>query len=299
MRKTGGKRKQVGYHILLIPDDDRPPFSLHLGPQRIRLLKIVGAILCAHVLLGAALYVVAGHQWRQNSRLRQENEALRGEVKRIEKVAAEFERLEEAHRKIRALLGLEREGGQLPQVGMGARTGEGIPPLSFLDNPGSSAATAIVGPATLSLLTERSSEAQFLAASLPTQLPVEGILTADFDPVGQGHFGIDIAARRGSVVRAAGAGLVVFAGWTPELGNLLIIYHGRGLFSYYGHNGRLLKSARSWVRKGEPIALVGSSGESSGPHLHFEIWLDGKPCDPKSYLMAFARPSEGGQAESR
>lgn len=104
-----------------------------------------------------------------------------------------------------------------------------------------------------------------------------------------GHMGVDIAAPRGSFVRAAGDGTVIFSGWTEDLGNLIILYHGNGFFTYYGHNQRLLKLRNSYVRKADVIAMVGSSGASSAPHLHFEIWKDGLPLDPKEYILAFSR----------
>ena len=88
------------------------------------------------------------------------------------------------------------------------------------------------------------------------------------------------------MIKAAGSGTIVFANWTPDLGNLIIVYHGSDIFTYYAHNMRLLK-LEGMVKKGEPIALLGSSGEtSSGPHLHFEIWRDSKPVDPKEYIFS-------------
>jgi murein DD-endopeptidase MepM/ murein hydrolase activator NlpD len=131
------------------------------------------------------------------------------------------------------------------------------------------------------------------AASLPTLLPVEGFLTTEFSaskwtpPFFRSHPGIDIAAKSGSVVLAAGDGQVVFANWTHDLGNLVIIHHGDDVFSYYGHNERLLAHDKMFVKKSEPIALLGNSGKSSGPHLHFEIWKDGVAIDPRQILLAF------------
>jgi len=131
-----------------------------------------------------------------------------------------------------------------------------------------------------------------LESSMPTYLPVEGVLTQDYDgaslsPKGK-HHGIDIAGTKGLLVKAAADVVVVFAGWTIDLGNLVIIYHGNGFFTYYGHNEQILLSRNSAVKKGEPIALLGNSGHSTAPHLHFEIWRDGMPLDPKDYLLAFA-----------
>ena len=127
--------------------------------------------------------------------------------------------------------------------------------------------------------------------SVPTFLPVEGILTSDYDQGVQQskrtHRGIDIAAARGSFVHSAADGIVVFAGWTYDLGNLLILYHGSGFFTYYGHNQRLLVTRNSLVKKGDVISLLGNSGHSSAPHLHFEIWKDGIPLDPKITCLHF------------
>jgi murein DD-endopeptidase MepM/ murein hydrolase activator NlpD len=136
---------------------------------------------------------------------------------------------------------------------------------------------------------------------LPLIMPAEGFVSQLFDP-GRGHFGMDIAARRGTPVIAPADGHVVFAGWTYEDGNMMIVAHGRGYMTVYKHNQSLLRSAQEFVRRGEAIALLGSSGRTSqGPHLHFEVWRDGVPRDPRRYLIAqttaqYAEGSNGGQA---
>ena len=81
--------------------------------------------------------------------------------------------------------------------------------------------------------------------------------------------------------------------WTPDYGNLVIIAHGGGLYSYYGHAIRTLVRQGDHVRKGQPIALLGSSGVSSAPHLHFEIWQDGKPLNPVEFIYALRRTQAG------
>jgi len=85
-------------------------------------------------------------------------------------------------------------------------------------------------------------------------------------------------------VLAAGNGTVTFAGTDPEYGNLLIIDHGLGLESRYGHNSRLSVRIGDRVTRGQPIATVGSTGNSTAPHLHLEIHKDGVPVDPRKYL---------------
>ncbi|MEW6509680.1 MAG: M23 family metallopeptidase [Bacteroidota bacterium] len=126
-------------------------------------------------------------------------------------------------------------------------------------------------------------------ASFPLLMPVQGFVTQGFDP-SRNHFGMDIAARRGTPVHAPGDGVVLFAGWTYDDGNMLIIAHGAGYLTVYKHNQALLKNALSGVRRGEPIALLGTSGKTSlGPHLHFEVWKNGTPQDPDNYLLVPTR----------
>jgi len=94
------------------------------------------------------------------------------------------------------------------------------------------------------------------------------------------HEGIDIAADQGQPVRSVKDGRVVFAGPRGTYGNAVIIDHDDGLRTLYAHNSRLLVSEGQWVTAGQSIALVGSTGRSTGPHLHFEMLLNGTPVDP-------------------
>ena len=125
--------------------------------------------------------------------------------------------------------------------------------------------------------------------AFPLLTPVEGFVTQGFDP-SRNHFGIDIAAQRGTPVYAPGDGVVLFAGWTYEDGNMLIIAHGGGYLTVYKHNQTLLKNTLNAVKRGEPIALLGSTGKTSaGQHLHFEVWRNGVPQDPEDFLLVPSR----------
>jgi murein DD-endopeptidase MepM/ murein hydrolase activator NlpD len=114
---------------------------------------------------------------------------------------------------------------------------------------------------------------------------VSGIITQRFDPERM-HFGVDYASKLGTPVYAAGDGYVVFSGWTHDDGNMLIISHAEGFLTVYKHNQSLLTPAHETVERGEPIGLLGSSGQTStGPHLHFEVWKDGVPVDPEQFVL--------------
>jgi murein DD-endopeptidase MepM/ murein hydrolase activator NlpD len=124
-----------------------------------------------------------------------------------------------------------------------------------------------------------------VSVELPLLWPATGYVSQNFDASRQ-HYGIDIAAKIGTQVYAPTDGFVVFAGWTYEDGNLLVISHGSGYLTVYKHNQALMKSPAMAVKRGELIALLGSSGQTSlGPHLHFEVWKDGIAQDPNEFLL--------------
>ncbi|NES84806.1 MAG: M23 family metallopeptidase, partial [Moorea sp. SIO2B7] len=98
------------------------------------------------------------------------------------------------------------------------------------------------------------------------------------------HSGLDFAGNYGSTIRAADNGIVIFAGWYGGYGNTIVIDHGKGLTTLYGHAKKLYVKERTRVKKGKAIAAVGSSGLSTGPHLHFEVRQNGKPVNPMKYF---------------
>jgi len=121
----------------------------------------------------------------------------------------------------------------------------------------------------------------------PELAPVNGLITKKFNSGPRKHFGIDIAGKIGDPVLASAAGIVVFAGWTPELGNMVVISHTDDYITVYGHNDRLNVQERQSVKKGELIALLGETGYSMGPHLHFEVWHHGLALDPQTVIPKY------------
>lgn len=114
--------------------------------------------------------------------------------------------------------------------------------------------------------------------------PLRGVITEKFNS-GTGHFGVDIAASTSTGVKTVLDGTVILANWNISTGNVIIIQHANNLISVYKHNSVLLKKIGNFVRAGEVIALSGNSGElTSGAHLHFELWNDGKPVNPEEYI---------------
>jgi murein DD-endopeptidase MepM/ murein hydrolase activator NlpD len=116
--------------------------------------------------------------------------------------------------------------------------------------------------------------------------PVKGIISGKYD-VRTKHFGTDIVTKPKAIVSAALAGTVIFTGWTMETGFVIEIQHSNNIVSVYKHNANLLKETGDLVRAGDPISVVGDSGElyTSGAHLHFEIWYKGSSLDPEKHIL--------------
>lgn len=115
--------------------------------------------------------------------------------------------------------------------------------------------------------------------------PIAGYISSKYGPRwGSFHHGIDIAAPYGRTIVAARAGKVIFAGWRGGYGNAVILSHGDGVTTLYGHASKLLVSYGQWVEAGQAIARVGSTGYSTGNHCHFEVRVNGQSVDPLSVL---------------
>lgn len=115
--------------------------------------------------------------------------------------------------------------------------------------------------------------------------PTQGRVTSGFGPRwGTEHEGLDIAAGTGTPVRAVTDGVVKKASWYGGYGNAVIIDHGNGLKTLYGHNSKLTVKPGDRVQAGEVIAKMGSTGDSTGPHLHFEVEVNGKKINPQPWL---------------
>jgi murein DD-endopeptidase MepM/ murein hydrolase activator NlpD len=127
-----------------------------------------------------------------------------------------------------------------------------------------------------------------MIAAIPSLNPVGGGIAAAFgwrtNPWPEFHKGVDLEANYGDTVRAAAAGTVASAGWDGGFGNKVDIDHGNGYHTWYAHLSRIAVRPGQRVTKGAPIANVGSTGESTGPHLHYQVMYEGNPIDPAPFL---------------
>ncbi|MCD6112653.1 MAG: M23 family metallopeptidase [Bacteroidales bacterium] len=114
--------------------------------------------------------------------------------------------------------------------------------------------------------------------------PIKGIITNGFN-IKERHYGIDISAKKNEAVKATLGGIVIFSDWTIQTGYVIAIQHKNNVVSVYKHNSSLLKEEGEIVKAGDPISIIGESGEqSTGIHLHFELWYNGNPVNPIEYV---------------
>jgi len=252
--------KHEKYTLLILPDNDTNGRSWTISASTLRFLKWFGLIFL--VLFVAFLAVVIPRAMRYND-ITSENTYLLEEREKVTSLMKNVKRIEEINHFIENALGGYYELGEMPGAD------------SLVDLPGDWQITPF--------------ETMGLLEDLPTYLPIKGFVNAEYE-VREGffnrdHLGIDLSSIDDRVVKAAGRGYVIFSDWTYRYGNTIIVDHGNGYMTVYGHNERNLVQQRQVVERAEPIAMLGNTGLSRGAHLHFEIWHNGIPLDPAEMIV--------------
>lgn len=292
---------------------------------RSRVLRVSGVqLVLALLLLAAALLLTsaAAYHWIVLKGVREGWPVLRsvaGLVERDDAVQRERYLRANIDAMARKLGEVQARVVQLESVGQRVMGLAGMPPLQTKTPPGSGG--ALVQERALSLqeldaalddltaLADRRVD-MWTAAELrlldqhvrshliPTQLPVaSGALSSSFgvriDPLtgrAAQHTGLDFPASTGTTIVAAAGGVVVTQEWHREYGNMIEIDHGNQIITRYAHASRVLVQQGDLVRRGQKIAEVGSTGRSTGPHLHFEVWVRGMYQNPGKFLFAGQQP---------
>lgn len=289
-------------------------FSL---PHRRLRAGIVGAAAGLILVLAGLLWV----SWEGSARLeatalRVENEALTQELDRLQGRVAVVEgsmsRIAEQNALVRNLAGLDPIDDEILQVGIGGPGGLKLESTPLFNVDRELGAQSFALSYDLSALERRANllarsfdaaadslQANYeLFESTPSILPTSGWLSSRFararmHPIhgeSRPHKGVDISADRGTPILAAANGRVVRAGWVPGLGEMVEIDHGFGYRTRYGHASRLHVQAGQEVERGQLIAQVGSTGIATGPHLHYEVWLNGVAQNPLNYVIPADAP---------
>jgi murein DD-endopeptidase MepM/ murein hydrolase activator NlpD len=249
------RRHKGVFSIILVPPGGGKPRSFSLGKKQMLFAGVVAAVLLVLLVVSLTALGRMGRFSVAIERLKRENTKLREERQKLAQLDDELGRLRVVQGRLATLLGMEKK-----------KTDQKL----------------TLSPA--GMLTQGFSQERASSGRMPTLWPVRGEISRGFSNEPGGHKGCDIAAPRETPVRAAGEGVVEFAGEDTVFGNMIIINHGSGISSLYGHNSRLTVIRGDSVKKGQIIAYSGNSGNSSAPHLHFEISRNGRQVDPLTFL---------------
>ncbi len=272
---ASGKRKAV-FSIMLVSSHGTKPRTFAFSRRGLWALIAAASVVALLVVFSVAVLVEMGWFSFTITRLKRENAQLKEEHGKVARLEQELKRLGLVERKLLALLGIDDAatgaGGSGAVAGSGAygaKAGEPVGTAAGLD-AGNRQAPGPPGAA--------------YTRSLPTLWPVLGEISRPFSYEGDGHKGLDIATPNGTAVKAAGDGTVEFAGQDDVFGLMIIINHGSGITTLYGHNSKLAVARGDEVLRGQVIAYSGTSGRSSAPHLHFEISRYGRQVNPLTFL---------------
>jgi len=250
--------KHEKYTILILPDNEATGRSISVTTKMLNILKLLAILFLVAIILFSSYFLPKALEFKK---LKQENDYLLSERHEVASLLKNAKRIDEINQFIESTLGGHYE----------FHTGFGDSAIVLEDEGGLSPF-----------------ETMGLLEDLPTYLPIKGFVNAGFQVreglFSQDHLGIDLSSIEDRVVKAAGRGYVVFSDWTYRYGNTIIIDHGNGYLTVYGHNEQNLVTQRQVVDRAEPIAVMGNTGISEGAHLHFEIWHNGVPMDPANFI---------------
>lgn len=306
-------RRKISF--CLISDSGSPIRQLSASKTLVR----VFGWLCIIVLFVLALFAYDYYTLRQksfsNRKLRTTISHQRQEIgtqrKQIQTFADEINRLktrlaglENSEKKIRIIANLEPSKEQEGLFGIGGSLPEDLDTQIDLSEKHDSLIREMheqvkqlhvaIGSQdeAFSLLLKNLEDQQSFLACTPSIKPTEGWVTSKFgyrkSPFTgrrEFHKGVDIACRKKTPIYATANGVITYVGRKGYLGKVIIIDHGYGIVTRYAHLYKALKKKGDKVRRGEKIALVGSSGRTTGPHLHYEVRLNGVPVNPQKYIL--------------
>ena len=262
------KKRERYLSLIIAPHHNSKPWQADLSYSLLRKLALLGIVLAIILLLLAANYSRILWRAAQYEAIKKRAAEIEASFTELQRLKDELAHLRQTEDKLKHILGVSQQPAMLT-IGDISRSqtiaiGQMDAPPPADSAKADSAAALVQGGSTN-----------------PSLMPVKGWISARMT---DNHRGVDIAAREGDPVLAAADGVVVFAGWDDYFGNQIKISHGK-FTTMYGHNAKLFVKQGQRVRQGQVIALVGSTGRSSGPHLHYEVLSQGRPVDPTYFWM--------------
>lgn len=299
------------YTLVVVPDHAAPVRRYRL--QKSFVYQVGGGLgALVALFLGASVhYFQVARDASENRILREENLTLKSQLKsireRIDHIGSTLDRVERFDQKLRTMTLLSDPQRNLAMGPTSAEPNSLTPPLTdseftqkaATDNPKviSSRLDKLTVEATRQEQSLQELQAYFqdqksLLASTPSIWPARGWVTSDFgsrmDPYTAErvmHAGLDIAAPHGKEVMSPSDGTIIFAGLEGGYGNVVVIDHGYGIKTRFGHLAKIDVKAGEHVKRGQVVAEVGNTGRSTGPHLHYEIRVNGIPQNPRKFIL--------------
>jgi len=316
---------EPGYTVLVVPDQGSKVQKLKLGAFHVaalaqlakiqasqlrRLAWIAGSLAFVLVVSGAVMawhyFAVVGRA-TENTTLREENIKLKEQLASIKERVAHINdtlnHVKNLNAKLQNITQLSDPARKLGASMEGEPEGddptEEVNPAKLAQNLEQISAEAQRQEDTLSQLNLYFEDRQALLASAPSIWPVRGWVTSDFgfrlDPwtaARKQHAGLDIANAVGTPVVATADGAVVYAAQESGYGNVLVLDHGSGVKTRYGHLSRIDVHVGDRVKRGQVVAAVGNSGRSTGSHLHYEVRINGLPENPRKFILETDEPDD-------
>lgn len=268
---------------MFVPHDDAKPFSIMVSKTVVRTIAGFTVLFMAVAVFFLFTMGRIGLQLQLVSQLKQENQQLTEENERLVLALARVRKTEQLGKYLRRLALLSTSHADAEQIR------ETI--LKLRDKPLADLAPQLASDsaATEENIEDTSPHQVALYGTIPTISPVDGWITKEFEATGGrgtgAHTGIDFAAAEGTPIRATAPGVVFSVENHRYFGLLVVIDHGLGYKTHYGHCSQILVKKGEAVERGQTIALVGNTGRSTAPHLHYEIIKDERPVDPAAYIL--------------
>ena len=295
---------------MLVPHGSGKSRAVELSQTVVKTLVGMGSVVALLLLVLGGAALSRGVNVTRSRALERENRLLASEIQRLrDRLVGLRDTLNvftEREQGLRLLAGLAPVDADVQQAGIGGPAGQWSERDS-LAVAGPNGSQALAARVDMDQLTRRAnilvrsigeaydslSSHRARYAATPSIMPTKGWLTSAFarervHPIlhlARPHEGIDVSAPMGAEIEAPAAGIVTKVDWVEGYGNMLTVDHGYGLVTRYAHCSKILVVRGQRVKRGQVIARVGSTGLSTGPHLHYEVWVNGKPVNPAKYVL--------------
>ncbi|MBL8952729.1 MAG: M23 family metallopeptidase [Myxococcaceae bacterium] len=299
------------FTLIVVPDQATAEVRRYHFKKKWLLQAAIASAIVFSVIAGAGVhYVFVAKDASENRSLRDENLALKAELRaigeKVEHMGGTLDRVERFDQKLRAITLLSDPQRNLAMGPTETEPQNQVPsgenpfirpkasetPKALSDKLDKLSAEAVRQEQSLQELQAYFQDQRFMLASVPSVWPTRGWVTSDFgvrlDPYTSErvmHAGMDIAGPHGKEVISPSDGTVVFSGLEGGYGNVLVIDHGYGIKTRYGHLATVKVKAGEKVKRGLVIALLGNTGRSTGPHLHYEVRVNGIAQNPRKFIL--------------